>query len=191
MYFTIKQVKFHVYSNFFVLCIYSILYPHMCTLQGKQKQAKRTATFLQFCESPAAILLCTDVAARGLDIPRVDWIVQFDPPDDPKDYIHRVGRTARGENAVGHALLFLRPQERAFLELLRDARVPLQEYEFRWSKVADIQTQVRSRSTNTHSLYCSVEYWYSIVLVFSVIYCNVLLFTRILLLTTCLHLRCV
>ena len=36
------------------------------------------------------ILLCTDVAARGLDIPDVDWIVQYDPPDDPKEYIHRM-----------------------------------------------------------------------------------------------------
>ena len=36
------------------------------------------------------ILLCTDVAARGLDIPDVDWIVQYDPPDDPKEYIHRL-----------------------------------------------------------------------------------------------------
>ena len=35
------------------------------------------------------ILFCTDVAARGLDIPEVDWIVQYDPPDDPKEYIHR------------------------------------------------------------------------------------------------------
>ena len=65
--------------------------------QGKQKQTKRTSTFFQFCNADSGILLCTDVAARGLDIPDVDWIVQFDPPDDPREYIHRVGRTARGE----------------------------------------------------------------------------------------------
>ena len=53
-------------------------------LQGKQKQSKRTQTFFQFCNAKEGILICTDVAARGLDIPAVDWIVQFDPPDDPK-----------------------------------------------------------------------------------------------------------
>ena len=52
--------------------------------QGKQKQNKRTETFFHFCNAKETILLCTDVAARGLDIPAVDWIVQFDPPDDPK-----------------------------------------------------------------------------------------------------------
>lgn len=52
--------------------------------KGKQKQTKRTQTFFQFCNSKESILLCTDVAARGLDIPQVDWIVQYDPPDDPK-----------------------------------------------------------------------------------------------------------
>lgn len=53
-------------------------------LQGRQKQNKRTSTFFQFCKAEKGILLCTDVAARGLDIPEVDWIVQYDPPDDPK-----------------------------------------------------------------------------------------------------------
>ncbi|CAI5743177.1 unnamed protein product [Peronospora destructor] len=65
-------------------------------IHGKQKQNKRTTTFFQFCNAKTGILLCTDVAARGLDIPAVDWIIQFDPPDDPREYIHRVGRTARG-----------------------------------------------------------------------------------------------
>jgi ATP-dependent RNA helicase DDX18/HAS1 len=68
---------------------------------------------------------------------------QFDPPDDPKEYIHRVGRTARGEGGKGHALLILRPEELGFLRYLRQANVPLNEFEFSWSKVSDIQPQVR------------------------------------------------
>ena len=58
-------------------------------IHGKYKQAKRTATFYEFTNMKQGVLLCTDVAARGLDIPYVDWIVQYDPPDDPRDYIHR------------------------------------------------------------------------------------------------------
>jgi len=110
--------------------------------QGKQKQTKRTTTFFQFCNAETGILLCTDVAARGLDIPAVDWIVQYDPPDDPKEYIHRVGRTARGEGGRGHALLILRPEELGFLRYLKQARIPLNEFEFSWNKIADIQLQV-------------------------------------------------
>jgi ATP-dependent RNA helicase DDX18/HAS1 len=113
-------------------------------LQGKQKQTKRTTTFFQFCNAETGILLCTDVAARGLDIPAVDWIVQYDPPDDPKEYIHRVGRTARGEGGRGHALLILRPEELGFLRYLKQAKVPLNEFEFSWNKIADIQPQVRN-----------------------------------------------
>ena len=67
-------------------------------------------------------LLCTDVAARGLDIPAVDWIIQYDPPDDPKEYIHRVGRTARGRSGRGRALLLLLPEEVGFLRYLRVRR---------------------------------------------------------------------
>ncbi|GFQ89939.1 ATP-dependent RNA helicase DDX18 [Trichonephila clavata] len=112
------------------------------SIHGKQKQNKRTVTFFDFCKAESGILLCTDVAARGLDIPKVDWIVQYDPPDDHKEYIHRVGRTARGENQVGHALLILRPEELGFLRYLKHARVSLQEYDFSWSKVANIQNQL-------------------------------------------------
>ena len=114
--------------------------PVMC-IHGKQKQAKRTQTFFQFTNAESGILLCTDVAARGLDIPLVDWIVQYDPPDDPKEYIHRVGRTARaGSN--GNALLILRPEELGFLRYLKQAKVALNEFEFSWAKIADISSQV-------------------------------------------------
>ena len=111
-------------------------------IHGKQKQQKRTTTFFNFCKADKGTLLCTDVAARGLDIPHVDWIVQFDPPDDPKEYIHRVGRTARGTNSKGRALLFLLPEEMPFLKYLKNAKCTLQEYEFPSKKVANIQSQL-------------------------------------------------
>ncbi len=59
-----------------------------------------------------------------------------------QEYIHRVGRTARGINASGHALLILRPEEVGFLCYLKHAKVPLNEYDISWNKVADVQQQV-------------------------------------------------
>ncbi|CAF2390903.1 unnamed protein product [Rotaria sp. Silwood2] len=126
------------------------------SIHGKQKQAKRTHTFFEFCNAETGILLCTDVAARGLDIPAVDWIVQFDPPDDPKEYIHRVGRTARA-GAHGHALLILTPQELGFLLYLKQARVTLSEFEFSWNKIADIQPQLEKLIEKNYFLHLSAK----------------------------------
>ncbi|ERF73322.1 ATP-dependent RNA helicase HAS1 [Endocarpon pusillum Z07020] len=111
-------------------------------LHGKQKQQKRTNTFFEFCNAKQGTLICTDVAARGLDIPAVDWIVQFDPPDDPRDYIHRVGRTARGSNGTGRSLMFLQPSEVGFLIQLKEARVPVVEFEFPAKKIVNVQSQL-------------------------------------------------
>jgi len=130
--------------------------PVMC-IHGKQKQTKRTTTFFSFCNADSGILLCTDVAARGLDIPDVDWIVQYDPPDDPKEYIHRVGRTARGEGGQGHALMILRPEELGFLRYLKQANVPLNEFEFSWSKVANIQVQLEKLIAKNYFLNLSAK----------------------------------
>uniref|UniRef100_A0A8C7ZUX8 ATP-dependent RNA helicase n=1 Tax=Oryzias sinensis TaxID=183150 RepID=A0A8C7ZUX8_9TELE len=126
-------------------------------IHGKQKQTKRTTTFFQFCNADSGILLCTDVAARGLDIPEVDWIIQYDPPDDPKEYIHRVGRTARGINGRGHALLILRPEELGFLRFLKQAKVPLSEFEFSWSKISDIQSQLEKLIEKNYYLHKSAQ----------------------------------
>lgn len=126
-------------------------------IHGKQKQNKRTTTFFQFCNADSGILLCTDVAARGLDIPEVDWIVQYDPPDDPKEYIHRVGRTARGLDGRGHALLILRPEELGFLRYLKQSKVPLSEFEFSWSKISDIQSQLEKLIEKNYFLHKSAQ----------------------------------
>lgn len=72
----------------------------------------------------------------------MDWIIQFDPPDDPRDYIHRVGRTARGANGKGRSLMFLQPSEIGFLKHLKDARVPLVEFEFPAKRIFNIQSQL-------------------------------------------------
>lgn len=134
-------------------------------LHGKQKQQKRTNTFFEFCNATQGTLICTDVAARGLDvryspmsphrgtfsvdsitnweqIPAVDWIVQFDPPDDPRDYIHRVGRTARGSEGKGRSLMFLQPSEVGFLKHLKEARVPVVEFEFPAKRIVNVQSQL-------------------------------------------------
>uniref|UniRef100_A0A2N9GBQ5 ATP-dependent RNA helicase n=1 Tax=Fagus sylvatica TaxID=28930 RepID=A0A2N9GBQ5_FAGSY len=121
-------------------------------IHGKQKQLKRTTTFFNFCKAEKGILLCTDVAARGLDIPDVDWIVQYDPPDEPKEYIHRVGRTARGEGAKGNALLFLIPEELQFLRYLKAAKVPVKEYEFDQKKLANVQSHLEKLVASNYYL---------------------------------------
>ncbi|CAL7933028.1 unnamed protein product [Xylocopa violacea] len=150
---------------FFSSCM-SVKYHHellnyidlpVLSIHGKQKQTKRTTTFFQFCNASSGILLCTDVAARGLDIPAVDWIVQYDPPDDPKEYIHRVGRTARGEGSSGHALLILRPEELGFLRYLKQARVPVNEFDFSWNKIADIQLQLEKLISKNYFLNMSAK----------------------------------
>lgn len=126
-------------------------------LHGKQKQQKRTNTFFEFCNAKLGILVCTDVAARGLDIPAVDWIIQFDPPDDPRDYIHRVGRTARGTDGKGKSLMFLTPSELGFLRYLKAANVPLNEYEFPSNKIANIQSQLNKLIKSNYWLHQSAK----------------------------------
>ncbi|KAL7300573.1 hypothetical protein TKK_0006567 [Trichogramma kaykai] len=68
-------------------------------LHGKMSQVKRFASLEKFKAKSRSVLVCTDVASRGLDIPHVDVVINFDIPTHSKDYIHRVGRTARAGRA--------------------------------------------------------------------------------------------
>ena len=94
-------------------------------LHGRQKQMKRLAVYTEFCAKKHAVLFATDVAARGLDFPTVQWVVQADAPEDVATYIHRTGRTAR-HTASGRALLLLSPSEKAFVDQLSAARIATQ-----------------------------------------------------------------
>ncbi|MCL4128498.1 UNVERIFIED_CONTAM: hypothetical protein GTU68_004376 [Idotea baltica] len=125
-------------------------------IHGKQKQTKRTSTFYEFSNAESGILLCTDVAARGWDIPAVDWIIQYDPPDDPKEYIHRVGRTARA-GSKGQALLFLTEDEIGFISYLKAHKVNVDPMDVTWSKVANIQAQLEKLVITNHFLQSSAK----------------------------------
>ena len=112
------------------------------SITGEYKQQKRSTTYMEFCSMDKGILLCTDVAQRGLDIPDVDWVIQYDPPNDPEEYLHRVGRTARGANKLGKALLMLMPNEVGFVRLLKVYKIDITEFEFPESKLAKVQEQL-------------------------------------------------
>ena len=93
-------------------------------LHGKMVQKRREKTMERFKEGTSQILFCTDVAARGIDVSDVEWVVQYDAPQDPSFFVHRVGRSARA-GRTGHSLLFLAPKEEAYVDLLRMRKVPL------------------------------------------------------------------
>ena len=76
------------------LMLRNLGFPAIC-LHGQMSQPKRLGSLNKFTSGDRSILICTDVASRGLDIPSVDVVINFDLPGHGKDYIHRVGRTAR------------------------------------------------------------------------------------------------
>ncbi|KAI3640984.1 hypothetical protein MIR68_001862 [Amoeboaphelidium protococcarum] len=134
-----KQVRF-VYE---VLCK---MQPGivLMSLHGKQKQLKRNTIYETFCKSKAAVLFCTDIAARGLDFPSVDWVIQMDCPEDVDTYVHRAGRTAR-YTSNGNALLFLLPsEEEAMAEQLSKKKIPIQKIQANPSKTISIIPQLQS-----------------------------------------------
>jgi ATP-dependent RNA helicase DDX55/SPB4 len=105
------------------------------TLHGKLAPKRREKAMERFRNGDAqdgttkvngGILMCTDVAARGLDVPDIEWTIQFDAPTDPSQYIHRVGRSARA-GKQGRSLIFLTPKEESFVDFLKLRKVPLLE----------------------------------------------------------------
>jgi ATP-dependent RNA helicase DDX10/DBP4 len=94
-------------------------------LHGKMKQKRRMLVYYDFLKKPSCVLFATDIAARGLDFPSVDWVLQLDAPEDVATYIHRAGRTARFKSK-GHSMMVLLPNEaKGMLPALEGAKIPL------------------------------------------------------------------
>lgn len=85
------------------------------TLHGDKEQKERLYTLKKFREGSVKLLIATDVSARGIDIPDVDYVVNYDLPEQPDNYVHRVGRTGRGIKR-GKAVSFCSSEERILLD---------------------------------------------------------------------------
>lgn len=134
-----KQVRF-VYESF------RHLQPGipLLHLHGRQKQGARLDITAKFAQSKNSCMFATDVVARGLDFPAVDWVIQLDCPEDADTYIHRVGRTARYEKE-GKAVLFLDPSEEAgMLKRLEQKKVPIQHTKPRQKKQQSVKNQLQN-----------------------------------------------
>ena len=121
-------------------------------LYGTLHQLKRMAIYDEFCKKDQAVLFATDIAARGLDFPSVDWVIQLDCPEDSTTYLHRVGRTAR-HAAVGNSFLILLPsEENGMLQQLRAHKVPIEKIEPNPKKITDIQRKIAAHLAQDHEL---------------------------------------
>ncbi|KXN84023.1 ATP-dependent RNA helicase DBP4 [Leucoagaricus sp. SymC.cos] len=113
-------------------------------LHGKQKQSARLTMFNKFTTTKHAVLFATDIAARGLDFPSVDWVVQLDAPEDVETYIHRVGRTARYESK-GKGMLMLCPSEEEGMKAVLEKKgLEVNKIKIRPSKTQSIENQLQN-----------------------------------------------
>nr|XP_026692384.1 probable ATP-dependent RNA helicase DDX10 [Ciona intestinalis] len=116
----------------------------MLHLHGRMNQLRRMSVYQEFCRKKFAVLVATDIAARGLDFPEIDWVVQLDCPEDADTYIHRAGRTAR-YNGNGNSLLVLTPTEKeAMLKHLQNKKVPILKSEIQSNKLGKIDRKLQS-----------------------------------------------
>ncbi|KAA6437779.1 DEAD/DEAH box helicase [Rufibacter glacialis] len=103
------------------------------TLHGDKDQKDRLTALNRFKKGEVKVLIATDVSSRGIDIPSVEYVVNYDLPDVPENYVHRVGRTGRGTQK-GKSVSFCSPEEKPILD-------EIEKYLGKPIKVLDIEKQ--------------------------------------------------
>ena len=107
-------------------------------LHGDRSQVQRTRALEQFKQGRSMAMVATDIAARGIDVKDISHVINFDMPQTPEDYVHRIGRTARAE-ATGDAFSLVAPEEEEMVREIEKAiqqqlpRVTLPDFQYRKS----------------------------------------------------------
>jgi len=119
-------------------------------IHGNRSQAQRTAALAGFKAGRFRVLVATDIAARGIDVEALSHVVNFDVPNVPDDYIHRVGRTARAE-MTGDAFTFVSPEEEGDLRAIEHAigkrlpRVTVPGFDYRAAPAEKLEVPLAER----------------------------------------------
>lgn len=135
------------------------------------KQILRTSTFVIFNQVDTGVLLATDIISRGIDLKRVDWVVQFDCPQNVKSYLHRIGRTGR-LSEIGKSLLIVTETENYFFLLLKKFLIPLFQIKIREKQLIKITEKIVNLVFNDKYFYLKAysAYLHNIRYIFSVQY---------------------
>ncbi|HYD03526.1 MAG TPA: helicase-related protein, partial [Alphaproteobacteria bacterium] len=105
-------------------------------IHGNKSQGARTAAITDFKSGKARVLVATDIAARGIDIDNISHVINFELPNEPASYVHRIGRTARA-GTEGTAYSFCAADERSYLhdiEKLTRQKIPVVEHKYHSDK---------------------------------------------------------
>ncbi|TXT10944.1 hypothetical protein VHUM_01695 [Vanrija humicola] len=118
---------------------------HFASLHGDLPPRAREASLSSFTSHASshlspAVLLCTDVAARGVDFNDIDTVIQYDPPTDPKTFSHRVGRTARAGRSGRAVVLLTRGREEQYVDFLKVRKIPLVRQGYITAELGEAET---------------------------------------------------
>ncbi|OCF57959.1 ATP-dependent rRNA helicase SPB4 [Kwoniella mangroviensis CBS 10435] len=118
---------------------------HLTSLHGDLPPRIRETALSNFVNHPSshlspAVLLCTDVAARGVDFPDIDVVIQYDPPTDPKSFSHRAGRTARAGRRGKAVVLLGKGREEDYIDFLAVRKIPLTKQGYLNSELEESET---------------------------------------------------
>eukprot|EP01080_Neovahlkampfia_damariscottae_P000364 gene364-6778_t len=128
-------------------------------LSGNMSQNVRRENYEEFLSKHFSLLFCTDVASRGLDFPRVDFVIQIDLPLNLKSYIHRVGRTARN-NSQGKSILFILKEEIEFINQIEKNNIQIKQTKVNSNRTLSIKDQLSAMISHDVKLkYLAMKYF--------------------------------